>query len=244
METPALLDQLASALTHGELRLFRTPPAATPLPTPLEKAPVPEVAPQQISASFALLAVENESDLPVSDLKLILKLPGAGDQQQATDAAGRIQVHGVSGPSAAVSSKVSGATFEKSWAYVKLDAAFGGTKGKGKRSASGEFAIRVVAYRVRTGDTLESIAKAHRISADDLTKFNWGTTDRKQVDAFLSLMVGCTERGPDGHYRFDDQDSPGTLLVPQPIDVGGLSLDETHVMRLHKLHQPDFTFSA
>jgi LysM repeat protein len=37
--------------------------------------------------------------------------------------------------------------------------------------------VRVIEYKVKDGDTLESIAKSAGISLKELVKFNFGTTD-------------------------------------------------------------------
>src|SRR3712207_7590937 len=55
------------------------------------------------------------------------------------------------------------------------------------------FLARLVKYKVSDGETLESVAEANGISVNELTQFNWGTTDPKEIQKRLFLDVGCRE---------------------------------------------------
>jgi hypothetical protein len=236
LEHQDVFDRLAGAIARGELRIVRVPPKAILLDRPPEKAVVPEKQPEQMKARFSLLVVDDASDDPIADLALIVKLPGGGDEKRSTDSSGHIDLSGVPSGPVAVTSSVRGATLRQALLLAgtgPLPTRGGVTSPTGtKRSGAKRQLIRLVEHRVRSGETLDSIAKQHGITFEDLAKFAWGTTDKKQIDKHLWIEVGCSKKGPDGHYIFDDSDAPGILRVPKPIDVTGLSWDETHILRV------------
>ena len=77
------------------------------------------------------------------------------------------------------------------------------------------FLVTVETYRVKTGDTKESIARETQVAWDDIAKFNWGTTSDAELQEFFRDQVGCTKTTPDEEsYIFDDSDEPGIIMVP------------------------------
>ncbi|MCA9541200.1 MAG: LysM peptidoglycan-binding domain-containing protein, partial [Myxococcales bacterium] len=62
-------------------------------------------------------------------------------------------------------------------------------------------------YAPRDGDTLESIAEretaaGNPITASELARFNFGTSDARVVDQILRDRFGAYRRGPDKRYVF------------------------------------------
>jgi LysM repeat protein len=245
LETHDLLDRIASALARGELRIVRIPPQTiVGAPRP-EKKVAPEQAPVQMQARLSILVVDDATDDPITDLALIVKLPGGGDEKRSTDSSGHIDLSGVASGPVTVTTSVGAATIHD--ALVLAGTGPLSTRGVAsptgtKRSGAKRSLVRIVEHRVRTGDTLESISKTYKTTADALAKFNWGTTDKKQIDKHLWIEVGCSKKGPDGHYAFDDSDLPGIIPVPKPLDLTGLSWDETHILRVKG--PPVFLFSV
>jgi hypothetical protein len=245
LETQDLLDRLASALARGELRIVRIPPKTIVIAPRPERKVVLEREPAQMQARFSLLVVDDATDDPITDLALIVKLPGGGDEKRNTDSSGHIDLSGFASGPVTVTSSIGTATIHD--ALVLAGTGPLSTRGVAsptgtKRSGAKRSMVRIIEHRVRSGDTLDSIAKAHKITADDLAKFNWGTTDKKQIDKHLWIEVGCSKKGPNGHYTFDDSDLPGILPVPKPLDLSGLSWDETHILRVKG--PPVFLFSV
>ncbi len=72
----------------------------------------------------------------------------------------------------------------------------------------------IVQYRVRTGDTLESLAASLGCTWQEIARLNWGTDDREHVDWYLEHYVGCTERRGDERV-FSDTDQPGVIALPR-----------------------------
>ncbi len=88
-------------------------------------------------------------------------------------------------------------------------------------------------HRVRTGETLESVAGEHGLTWEQLAKFNWDTTDPHQVNNHLRTDVGATRRSQDDRFFvFDDADDPGIILVPSEFRETGLETNRTHTVRV------------
>lgn len=93
------------------------------------------------------------------------------------------------------------------------------------------------AYRVRTGDSWESVARANGLTAWALIEFNFPVvreernfqTKCRMVNWLLRQYVGCTRSSDGNNYRFDSADSPGTIYIP----FGPVPTVYTHRVRLH-----------
>jgi hypothetical protein len=90
-------------------------------------------------------------------------------------------------------------------------------------------------YRVRTGDSWDSIARANGLDTWALIEFNFPVvrnapdfqTKCRQVNWLLHDRVGCTRSADGMNYRFDSADTPGLIFIP-PRAVAF-----THRVRLH-----------
>jgi hypothetical protein len=72
-------------------------------------------------------------------------------------------------------------------------------------------------HKVKTGDSLDSIARQHGLSWQALARLNWKTNVPDEINWYLGHYVGCTAASPDGYnYSFRDSDSPGLIYVPDP----------------------------
>jgi hypothetical protein len=92
-------------------------------------------------------------------------------------------------------------------------------------------------YRVRTGDSWESIARAHNLDTWALIEFNFPVVRRetsfqikcRMVNWLLRNHVGCSRSSDGKNYRFDSADNPGYVYIPlfntPPV--------YTHRIRLH-----------
>ena len=90
-------------------------------------------------------------------------------------------------------------------------------------------------HHVRTGETLESVAREHGLTWQQLARYNWNTTDPRDVNNHLRTDVGCTRR-PDGgrFYVFDDADDTGIILIPHACGETGLETDRWHTIHVRK----------
>ena len=85
-------------------------------------------------------------------------------------------------------------------------------------------------YKVKDGETWESIARTHGVDPGDLVLFNFGTKNPREVNWYLHHYVGCTLPTHDGHnWRFSSHASPGIIHIPQRILVMPPLVIEGHV---------------
>jgi hypothetical protein len=71
-------------------------------------------------------------------------------------------------------------------------------------------------HRVKTGESLQTLAEQHGLTWQELARFNFGTDDPTEVNRRLAQYVGCTKRSADAKsYVFDDSDKPGLIHIPK-----------------------------
>ena len=88
-------------------------------------------------------------------------------------------------------------------------------------------------HKVKSGETLKSLAEAHGLTWQQLALFNWNTDDQDDINNHLRDDVGCTKKSPDGNnYVFSSDDSPGIICVPTKWVKAGLPTDQTHMIRV------------
>lgn len=94
------------------------------------------------------------------------------------------------------------------------------------------------------GDTLEAIAAresqaGNPLTADDLARFNCGTTDEIEVQAFLRDELGARRRDARNRFALSPDDQPRrALLIPQRFQRAGLPVMQTHTLRVARRDAP------
>ena len=58
--------------------------------------------------------------------------------------------------------------------------------------------VTVERHKVRSGESLDSIAKSAGLTWQDLATFNWGTADPDEINLRLRDDIGCTKKTADG----------------------------------------------
>lgn len=72
-----------------------------------------------------------------------------------------------------------------------------------------------VEFKVSSGDTFASLAAFGSINVWDLIRFNYQTSDPREVNWYLHHRTGCkTKDWDDRNYKFDDSDDPGIIFIP------------------------------
>jgi len=74
----------------------------------------------------------------------------------------------------------------------------------------------LVRYKVRTGDSLQSLAGRFGWTWQQLARLNWGTDNPTEINWCLHHYVGCRKNAA-GHYVFSDEDDPGVVWLPFPL---------------------------
>jgi hypothetical protein len=191
-------------------------------------------APEELPKTSVVFKVMwGDSGKPVPSVSLKIKMPSGNETELRTNNKGEIRLAGIQAGDCEVRSDIKGATRRD---VLEVGGSGGGAdEGPGGGSTKYKLA-KIERYKVKTGDTLDSIAAKAGIRASDLAKFNWGTDDPKRVSQSLHLEVGCTKKSPDGKsYIFDDADSPGIVLLPRPLEEVGLATGGEHVFSVAKL---------
>ncbi len=228
------IDFVARAWARGEYRLYGAPRPEAKEP---EKEPV-DVAPPVINrvrekSFLSVRLVVDATDDPVSDVQLIAEFPNRSKKEAKTDRGGRIDVDFEGYGPATLLTSIKDAKQGESLVYVRTAATPShGAKDPGDAELTGKPLVNIVKYRVRTGDTLEAIAKGYGITKDDLVMFNFGTTDEDEVDQRLFYEVGCRRRRADQRVVMDSTDQPGIIYVPKPLRLPGLALNTLHIVRV------------
>ncbi len=85
-------------------------------------------------------------------------------------------------------------------------------------------------YKVRDGDSFDTIARGHGLKSSDLEFANFGTHDPKEINWYLHHYVGCVLPTHDGHnWRFSTGASPGIIHIPLRTLVMPPMIVEGHI---------------
>jgi hypothetical protein len=257
----AVLEGLTRRLLTGEIKAWSTwvPEAQVPAGSVL---PVPETNLQKAAADEAaktwveIAVVDARTGKPVSSLSLTVLPPHDNEADHTTNGAGVIRIDGIKPGSCVVSSAWGGAAPAATLAFVGMGAPASGEaaaepepaapkltlKRRGaaaKGGASASVIAGVERHKVRTGETLEGLAKSVGATVTQIAKFNFGTDKPKEINARLRSQVGCRTKTADGkNYVFDDADTPGILLLPSAWKMEGLATGQRHVVQVAPVELP------
>lgn len=88
-------------------------------------------------------------------------------------------------------------------------------------------------HKVKSGETLKSLAESHGLTWQQLALFNWNTSDPDEINIHLRENVGCRSRTADGNnYVFTNEDSPGIVYIPSKFVKAGLATGRTHTIHV------------
>ena len=200
----------------------------------VEKAtPVYNIIREKSFLSVRLVA--DASDESISGVKLIAEFPNRSKKEATTDRGGRIDIDFDGYGPATLTSSIKGAKLNDTLVYVRTAATPSpNAKDLGDAELNGKAIASIAEYRVRTGDTLDLIAKGYGITKDDLTLFNFGTTDADEVDRRLFFEVGCKRNAATKRVEMSADSKPGIVYIPKPLRLPGMSLNKLHIVRLTK----------
>lgn len=257
MDAEATIGVVARWLSSGSMRLLRAPPPP--------KLLIPEAAPEEeprpppprksASGMLSILVIDDRTEEPVPKVKMRLKLPGGDEQDAVTDSSGRIDISTATRGFAQVVATENKASLKTSIAYVgtgmlSSQPQAGQSRGNSTSSSSGgqqqDLVLRrIVEHKVKTGDTLASVANLFGLTWEQLAQFNWETTAPDEINKRLFREVGCRKKTQDKkNYVFDSADKPGIVYGPRLLLLSAFALDQLHILRVGKLPRPKpFLFS-
>jgi hypothetical protein len=91
-------------------------------------------------------------------------------------------------------------------------------------------------HKVKTGESIKSLAIANGMIWQELAMFNWGTAVPDEINKHMREDVGCTQMVDRSTYRFDDTDNPGIVLIPKKWSQSGLATDQVHTIRVREIN--------
>lgn len=102
----------------------------------------------------------------------------------------------------------------------------------------------VTKYKVKNGDTLESLAKSHGMTWKELAKFNFGTSSPDEVNKFLRSQVGCFKKTQDKrNYIFTNDDNPGIIYIPNNKKSRVYATDGSYTLTVEPFELKKFVLS-
>lgn len=157
----------------------------------------------------------------------------------STGADGSAEIQRTAAGSHTVTSRFRGMTIDETLVFVAMgEAPSGGAATTGASRRPPRCIALVEEHRVRSGETLEGLARDLGLTVRELAQFNWGVSSPREIEARLRDEVGCTQRSDDGsRYVFDDSDEPGILYLPQTWDEAGLAHGERHTVRVRRIER-------
>ncbi len=260
------LESLLRWVSRGRLSLWlETPPVRNTTLTvvPDAEAFEPLVRESEVELSrVAFQVLERHDGTPVPGIALSITLPDGSVTEMNTDDDGLVDLRDIPEGTCSVRSERAGKHRGQSvvftgfgyfvpsnvravsgWSREILDGLHPAEQLANEDQASA--LVKVVEHRVATGDTLESIAEQHGVSVDDITQYNWDTTDPAAISAALGTEVGCHRRNPDtGEFELSDDDDPGIIMVPLPFECSGRVTDTRHILQVDRPRpRPRWVFS-
>lgn len=236
-----VLGQLAERVASGALviaRVRQPPPKAPPPGAGAVAGDGEAAAPAESKAEEAaeekswieITVLDLATGAPVSGVALLVTPASGSEAEHKTDDKGVVRLDKITAGPCLVRCDAGDATREETLIFLGTGggapppAAGGEAKSDEKKKGGSPKIVAVEKHKVKTGETLEGLAKSVGSTWQKVAKFNWGTDEPKKINRFLRTVVGCTKKSADGkNYVFDDSDVPGIVLLPREWKAEGMS---------------------
>lgn len=245
----AVLKEAACHLAQGRIYALERPHDPLTLPTPRHRsddgaAEAPVQDRQTTLAWIRLQVIHATTGEPIPGIPLHVTLPDDSERDATTDADGVVTFRDLQPGICMVMCDLQDARLQDTYAFAgqgELPPPPGGDGEAGLASAAEKppatrsRIARIERHKVKTGESLQSIAEAHGMTWQDLALFNWDTAKPDAINEHLHDEVGCTKKTPDGYnYVFDDTDEPGLLYLPKTWEMTALVTEQTHTFRVRE----------
>ncbi len=195
--------------------------------------------------------VWSETGKQVPNVRLRIANPDGIENFHTTNSQGMIRIDGIDPGDCEARSVLNNSLLTNTLNFVKMGESGGSGSGEDaeqqpqatqsktpKRTGVQQIA-QIEEHKVKTGESLNSIAKENDLTWQELAKFNWGTDVPKEINDHLRDDVGCTVKTPDGNnYKFDDSDDPGIIYIPNKWEKMGLTTEKTHIIQVSYIRGP------
>jgi hypothetical protein len=241
-----MLSTVLDAVKYGRLVAVEVVHSSPPQYSAAVAPPPEQPAEERPPATFDLQVVLDVDGSPVGLLSLGVKEPASGEfHALRTDGGGNIHLaHTVRG-TCDVRADVKGARIDEvgavvGWGTAPIEGTEDGDAGGAGRTDTSRirYVVKLETYRVRDGDTLQSVARKAGMAWEELAYFNWGTKDSKEVDRLLELWMGCTTQDGQGGRVFTGREEPGLIRIPRLFSKSGLATDTKNVLRVQRPKLP------
>ena len=207
-----------------------------PFPKAATGQPPKQVAPDH----FVLQVIDDDTGKAVPQVTLEVTLASGAKRQVQTDREGFIEIADAGKGKSGAACALDGAVLDRTLAFVAMGPGSGTGQGSAAEALPPLSGLPVIAkileHKVKTGDTLASLASSNGLAPEDLARFNWGVTTPDEINAHLRDVVGCTKKTQDGrNYLFDDSDDPGIVYLPKPWSATGLASGKAHQVRVRRI---------
>jgi hypothetical protein len=213
-------------------------PVAEPRPLPPEPAPPPK---KKEKTWVTFQVVEEGTGRLLRRVRLRIKKPDGNEDYYTTNGEGVIRIDPVDAGKCDVSCDLKDARLANTWHFVALESRAAPLEANGATDSSSTMSgiAEIEPHKVRSGETLDGLAKSVDMTWQQLAKFNWSTDVPDEINVHLRDAVGCRKKTASGkNYIFDDADSPGIVYLPKPWIRLDRDTTETHVIRVRRITRP------
>ncbi|MCP4147690.1 MAG: LysM peptidoglycan-binding domain-containing protein, partial [bacterium] len=189
--------------------------------------------------SIKFIVVDRETKGPIRDICLGALLTGDDEttvREYHTDAKGEIKLVDLEPGKCEIKCDTMKQTLKNTLNFVGIaeDTTPSVTENPQFENTQWTGILEIIPYKVKSDDTLASIAEAHDLTPKRLMEFNWETIDPKEINEKLRETVGCTQMTDDGskNYLFSDNDNPGIIYIPKRKIIEDLDTNKTHVIEV------------
>lgn len=197
---------------------------------------------------------EQQTKQPVGNVLMSILLPNGTEAKRATNSKGEIFIDKVERGCFNITSQLGSRQLHETLAITKGDnnpsliEAKNSENNDDKQTAkqqSREFIgqpraiVDIDKHKVKSGDSLNSLAKQCDLTIAQLAYYNWGTYDSEQINDHLNIDVGCSKKADDNRsYIFDDSDEPGIIYLPKAWSKSGLATNQMHIFYVQRIKGP------
>jgi hypothetical protein len=244
-----VIDQMAQHLAYGRVHVIERPHEPLRFPNrsrgASEDAEGPPVqSPQTVLAWIRLRVIHARTGAPIPGIPLHVTLPDDTERDGTTDADGLVVYRDIQPGICMVTCDLQDARLRDTYAFAGLGEMPPPPGGDGTETtapateespATRSRIAQIEAHKVKTGESLKSIAETHGMTWQELALFNWDTAEPDAINEHLYDEVGCTKKTSDGYnYVFDDADEPGLLYLPKLWEMTALVTEQTHTFRVRE----------
>ena len=248
-----VIDQMAQHLAYGRVHVIERPHEPLRFPNrsrgTSEDAEGPPVQSRQtVLAWIRLRVIHATTGVPIPGIRLHVTLPDDTERDGTTDGDGMIVYRDIQPGICMVMCDLQDARLRDTYAFAGLGelpplapvsgdgaATPAPTTETEESPATRSRIAQIKAHKVKTGESLKSIAERHGMTWQELALFNWDTAEPDAINEHLRDEVGCTKKTPDGYnYVFDNSDEPGLLYIPEVWEQTALVTEQTHTFRVRE----------